>query len=383
MFNIAIILMLINIFRMPIVATLEIYQFSFIFHSFLFISFLFLKDWKTKLQAPRAIYISWSLLAALSFVILFNIDVPKNLLKSQVLPFVVPAFFPLFLNILNIEKEKLLSFFYKLCTYIFYLGSFWFIGEYFFVHILKIVSQCDFASWLHGQENIQYCQTSRKMPVGFIIYKDISLSLLIGCYFLFKNIRLRNQIFNTVLILLNLVIVDSLTLFFTFFVILSLKHYNYIKNNFWKALILVLFSLNLFTFTNSFKRIFDYIFSDLDLSSFLPIYSEPKWENIFYTAQGINEQWNSQEFHSLYYLFQYGFFATLPWYLFWIISLVLAIKEIKKHQKLTSFLIFNMVLVFSGLHYSGAEAWGINLIFCALTFLAIENLYKEKQESIA
>jgi hypothetical protein len=372
MLNIAVVLLLINLFRMPIIAIFKIQQFGFYFHVLILAAPLFLKDNFSNFKIPRPIYIIWALVGAISFLVLLKIGVEKNFLKSQVLPFVIPCFFPAYLDLLNINTGRLKQFFERIALYTFYAGSIYIIVEYFAIHGIQLTSQCDYTAWFFGEKSSQYCNTMRKMPIGFLVYKDFSLSLILATFFSLKPKELKFKLLNISLVIVNMILVDSITLSFVFLAVITLKHIKFIKENIKTSLLIILILMNIFSFTPTFQRIFGYLLAELNLSTFLPILNGFQFENLFFTKNGIGEFYNSQEFHSLFYLFRYGVLASIGWYSFWILSSIFIIKEIYLKNGLNSRLLFNAVFLLSGLHYSGAETWGVNLLFCIVVFIQIE-----------
>lgn len=367
MFLIALVLILLDIFRMPLLALLHIQHYGFLFHlGFLVIPFLFYSKINIK-NLSFGFFEIWLIVSLFSSALLLTAGMEKGIFVSQVLPILFPPALIVLFKILDVDESKLYKLLDSVLYYSFYIGSSYFIGEWLLVQKLKLFSQCDFSTWFNGHIVDQYCAPGRRMLIGFLIFKDFGLAFIMGSYFSLRKGSLKKQSINFVLIFLCLVLTDSITLIAIFFLLLIIQNASQIKKHFQIAFFIFLSLVSVFFQTSTFSRIMSYITLELNLTNYLPVYSGCDFK--LYSLDSFNISCNSNEVHSLYYLIKFGILPTVCWYLAFIMSVFYIVKaELNKRN--ARLLYFNLVFVLSAIHYSGAESWGINFIFVMILYLA-------------
>ena len=346
-------------------------KFGGLLHIVFFLIPIVLVNGSVQPRRPSSKSIILFIASLISFITAFLFADGESRRFSEIMIFSLMGIFPLIFETLGIKREDFYSFAQKSLKLLFYFGSAFLILEFLFVQVFELVSQCDFATWMNGQRSEQYCDTTRKMLKGFLIYKDFSLALVMASFFAtedFKNKKF--SILNTILMVLSLFVVDSITLTLVFVIGLTLKFWDYLFRKPLLIIVLVFSFLNLFIHTSTFDRILAYYFFELDLKHFLPRVGGCSFSN-FLIGAGKSEVCQAKEFHTYAYFFKYGLIPTISWYILFPLNLIFFIVKKFKKEKLNNLIYFNIILIVATVHYSGLESWAANYMFVLLTYFVI------------
>lgn len=361
---------------MPLLAIIHLQSFGFILHAgFLAIPFLFFNKLAFK-SLKFDFFEIWLVLSAVTGAVLLMRGLPLSVYIPQVIPTAIPPVLIILYKIFNVPAKKLDELITKTLKVSFYIGSAYFIAEWLLIQKLQLIPLCDFSTWFNGHEVDQYCAPGRSMMIGFLIFKDIGFAYLMGCYFSLEKDSVKKQLANFVLIFFTLVITDSITLIAIFFLILVVQNTRLIRKHFHYAFFAFLCMVAVFFHTSTFMRIMSYLTLELNLTNYLPV--SVTCESLLFSLNGINSSCNSNEVHSLFYLYKFGILPTLGWYFSFLMSCYYFVK-FKLTRIDNRLLYFNLVFVMNALHYSGAESWGINFIFVTILYLAHIKLQADEQ----
>lgn len=361
------------ILRLPILAAFGIQAYGYLGHLLLFLIPFFLKGGlKRGGRRFSRFHVVWVFISLFYFIyLLFNKSSFVQLRTAS--PFLVVSFFPLSLDYLGLCKKKLEEFVSIFLKFIFYFGSIWLLSEYVIIHFFNLLTQCGFASWLEGAESSLYCGTSRKMVFGFTNYKDTSVGIIVGSYFSFgKKGKVWERVTNTTLLLLSLIIVDSLTWFGVSVLLGGFCYWGEIKRKKKESFVIMLVVVNVFLLSPSYLRSLVYFYRELNLNSILPSFYGCNIQSLIFNTGVLYKGCSSNEVHSLFYIFSYGFLPTLGWYCIWLFSLYASFSKVRIGRRVRELLNFNLAFILAGVHYSGAESWGVNIIFMIIYYLAFQ-----------
>lgn len=361
-------LLVLEFFRLPLFAVMGIRSLGPILHVLVFLSPLLLyKKFSLSFKGfgPFVLLTVWSLVSSILLL-------AKGLAPGVYLAMIAPITAPFLFLLLIVVFANDLPSWEKVARLVlrigFFSGSLYLFLEWLLISKFHVISQCDWASFLGGSYDAQYCDTNRYMLFGFFVYKDMSLAIIMGGFLSFSNWREKFWTCARVLLMIfSLFAVDSLVLSGVFLVLLGVRFRKQLKGNLLLPAFLFLSLLNMFLYTRSFRRLRDYLVNELNLHNFIPSTGGCSRENWFFTLDGTSQFCHSKEVHSLFYMFKFGVLATLSWYFSFLIVTVLFCWDWFKDRPVTTLMYFPLVFILNAAHYSGAESWGVNFI-CFLVF---------------
>lgn len=370
-------------FRVPLFAAFNLREVGSILHIVTFLSPLIMyRNFSFDLRKFYlfSLLTIWSLLAS---AVLFYKGLDLKIWLEMVAPITMPFLFVMGILFFSNDKKIWLKVTKTILSIGFYGGSLYLLGEWFFIAQLKWMSQCEWASFVTNAYNIQYCDTNRVMPVGFFVYKDMSLAIIMAGFFSFENWKDKRLILlRTALLLFSVLSVDSLILSGVFLLVLPIRFWSSIRGNLVFPLFLILSFVNIFLYSKSFVRIRDYLVNELNLNNFIPTVSGCSKSTLFFQLDGAWLHCHSKEVHSLLYLFKFGVLATFSWYFIFLWMLLLCFKDWIRFGNLATLMFFPLVFIFNAVHYSGAESWGVNFLIFLIFYLYLMEKRDEKLTSI-
>tara|TARA_Y100001958_G_C21241349_1_gene569191 strand:- start:945 stop:2120 length:1176 start_codon:yes stop_codon:yes gene_type:complete len=357
-------LLVLEFFRLPLFAFIGIRSMGPVLHILVFLSPLLLyKKFSLNFRGfgPFILVTVWSLVSTILFLAK---GMSLGAYSSTIAPITTP--FLLVFGILVFSND--VDSWRKVARWVlaisFYLGSMSLIAEWLVISKLNLISQCDWASFVANSFDSQYCNTNRFMPVGFFVYKDMSLAILLGGFFAFSNWKNKWEVaLRVALVLFSLWIVDSIVLTGIFLVVSVIRFYVVARRNLLLyATSLLLIFLNLFSYSRSFYRLRDYLVNELNLHNFIPSTGGCSDEFWLFQLDGASEYCSSKEIHSLLSMFRFGVLGTLSWYLSLAVMFIIFCYDWIKRRPITTLMYFPIVFIFNASHYSGIESWGVNYL---------------------
>lgn len=371
-----------EIFRMPILAFFNLQSYGFLVHVLVILSLFFCaRGFRPSVKELKFYYL-WLFFSGISLYLLTLIDLRYKESWRQLFSIMTPAVVPIILVSLKFDEKKFVNMLEKLLGSLFYVGSFYIIVEWVLLKN-QIFDQCKIASWFHGAHNSQYCNSGRPMVTGFYVFKDISLALIVATFFSFKDWSNKKIIgFRAFLLLINLIIVDSITIFFLVLPLTTLKFYKKIKGNVYLFYLVFIVIAFFFQFTYTYTRIHSYFIHELDLSRFLPEIAGCQWGRGILIDARHSEFCDSREIHSMFYLFKFGLMPTIFWYSMIAHSAWIAMCQFLKNRQIMPILYFNVTMTMAMVHYSGIEGWGVNFLVASIYLLTSKSSVKREFSSL-
>lgn len=351
----------------------------------------------------------WSLAISLFAILMTSLQhyIAKYLFSTDVLPnfastHIAISFIPMIL--FNFDREEIKHIINRLTMTICIIGPLYFFVFYYLIYrlnypaadLLTMLLGKDAAS-LYGQNYV--LNTDNIRQIGFLMIHDRSGAGLTAAfyyqfYFLTEKIHIKRyasilEIFFVFFCILGIIYSTSLTVIIAslvMFALITTHRFGFSIKNILMNLLIIFISL-LITFIN--KGVWDRVkivhkAQDYYIKSFFPGSTGCQAKYLiwrFNTPEAISNIGTPcvfNEVFSLWPIVKYGFLPMLPWFIIFLSPLAsfFKFKSLDNFQKASLCLIISFWIC--GLHFSGAEFWGNNLIF----FLAWIILFSKTEVSV-
>ncbi len=370
-------LFILEFIRIPLFAVLNLrWLGSFLHIALLFSPALLFQGFSWKFERSRY-FVFWAMWAFVMTIALFLKGLPPSVYMAMLASLFAPLVLPILIDVCSNKKEHWDQILREVLRIIFYVGTLYFFAEWIVVSRLQLISQCQLASYLANERSSQFCDTGRSMAVGFFIYKDMSLAIVMGAFLSFTDwANSRINALRFFLLTFSMAVVDSITLSGILLFLLPFRFRGTLRSGLALKLLFVLITLNLFVFSSSYGRIIGYFINELNLNVFLPSLEGCTWKNLFILTDGESQTCHSREMHSLFYLFKFGLMATLSWYFTLALIGWKFLRTFFVDKNVPPILFFPVVFLLNAVHYSGAEGWGVNYFMFVVLFLCMLGNFK-------